>query len=45
MGLPDGMVDELHELVIADHELRRRRFEAIAAPALPNGGADRTPTP
>lgn len=38
MGLPPGLVDQLHQLVLDDHDLRRRRFEAIAAPALPNGG-------
>jgi signal transduction histidine kinase len=44
LGMPDEAVDQLHQLVLDDHDLRRRRFEAIAAAALPNGGSAPSPT-
>lgn len=35
MGVPRSVVDELHEIVLAEHALRRRRYELIVAPVLP----------
>ena len=35
MGVPRSVVDELHEIVLAEHALRRRRYDLIVAPVLP----------
>lgn len=35
MGVPRSVVDELHEIVLGEHALRRRRYELIVAPVLP----------
>ncbi len=38
LGIAPEVVDEVCAIVMAEAELRRRRFNAIAAPALPRGG-------
>lgn len=35
MVIPREVVDELHEIVLAEHALRRRRYELIVAAVLP----------
>lgn len=39
MGIPPHEVDEIIAIVAAETDLRRRRFETIASPALPQGKA------
>ena len=38
LGIGTEVVDEVYAIVMAEAGLRRRRFHAIAAPALPQGG-------
>ena len=38
MGIPHEVLDEVCAIVAAEGELRHRRFNTIAAPALPGGG-------
>lgn len=39
MGIPHHEIDEIVAIVTAEGNLRRRRFETIASPALPQGNA------
>jgi signal transduction histidine kinase len=37
MGIARSLVDELHEIVVAEHALRGRRYELLVAPVLAQG--------